>query len=177
MRRLLLAGFLLLLVGPPAQAVEFRKGADWRLYRNDRFGVTLWYPERFFRHERTSPGGDADLFVSRTGSARLLIGALRNEDGHTTSSYQREIERRSYGGFQVTYRRTSRDWFVMSGQGEGKIFYEKVIFSCVGQVINSFTLVYDVRARRVYDRVVEAIEPTLRPGGCQVDGVSGPAER
>jgi hypothetical protein len=165
-----LASIVLMLLVPlcsAAQAIELRHGADWRLYRNDRYGVTLSVPERYFRPERRSPAGDADLFVSHTGSARLLVGALRNSDRHTVASYQREVERRSYSGFQVTYRKAGRDWFVVSGRGQGKIFYEKVIFSCVGRLINSFALVYDARASHVYDRVVEAIEPTLRPGGCQ----------
>lgn len=165
--RLVTATLLLSALCLPAQAIELRHGSDWRLYRNDRYGVTLWVPERYFRPERRSPGGDADLFVSHTGSARLLVGALRNSDRHTVASYQREVERRSYSGFQITYRKTGRDWFVVSGRGQGKIFYEKVIFSCLGRIINSFALVYEARASHVYDRVVEGIEPTLRPGGCQ----------
>ncbi len=152
---------LLLFGGGSAEAQPSASG--WEIYRNTRYGVSLRYPDRLFRLERSSDGGDGDLYVARSGSAKLLIGALRNRDRATPAAYRRMIEARSYRGFDVTYRTGGQGWFVISGIGQGQIFYEKVMFSCGGALINSFALVYDVAERNVFDRVVEGIEPTFRP--------------
>ncbi len=153
---------LLLLIG--AGSAEAQPSASgWVTYQNARYGVSLRYPDRLFRLERSSEGGDGDLYVARSGRAKLLIGALRNTDRTTPAAYRRMIEARSYRGFDVTYRKSGEGWFVISGTGQGQIFYEKVMFSCGGALINSFALVYDVAERNVFDRVVEGIEPTFRP--------------
>ena len=107
------------------------------------------------------------LFASRDESAKLLVGAFRNAEKHTAASYQDFVARRSYGGFPVTYAPRGRTWFVLSGEHDGKIFYEKVMFSCQGGVITSFAMTYPSALRRAYDPVVERIENSFRPGpGC-----------
>ena len=46
--------------------------------------------------------------------------------------------------------------------------YEKAMFSCGGGLISSFAMTYPVEQRSLYDRIVERIEHTFRPGaeGC-----------
>jgi hypothetical protein len=51
---------------------------------------------------------------------------------------------------------------VLSGEGNGKTFYEKVIFSCNGRLINSFAMIYSTDEGRLFDRVVEGIEKSFR---------------
>lgn len=156
--------FSLLLVfalASPAGAQPSTSG--WQTYRNAKYGTTLQYPAALLRLERSTPEGDGDLYVARSGNAKLLIGALRNTDRTSLASYRKSIEARSYAGFDTTYRKSGEGWFVISGIGKGQIFYEKVMFSCGGVLINSFALVYDVSHRAVFDRVVEGIERSFRP--------------
>ena len=54
--------------------------------------------------------------------------------------------------------------FALSGEGNGQIFYEKAMFSCGGQRINSFAMIYRSDQRHIFDRIVERIEDTFRPG-------------
>jgi hypothetical protein len=137
---------------------------DWVPYRNDRFGFTLEYPAALLRPNRSSQAGDGLAFVSADGSAQLLVGALANEDGYSPAEYQGFIARRSYRGFPVTYAPRGRTWFALSGEHDGKVFYEKVMFSCGGSVINSFVMTYPAAAKRRWDGVVERIENSFRPG-------------
>jgi hypothetical protein len=37
---------------------------DWREYRNERFGLSLYYPAEIFTLDRTAEAGDAQVFVS-----------------------------------------------------------------------------------------------------------------
>jgi hypothetical protein len=137
---------------------------DWREYQNERFGFSLQYPADIFVVERTAEAGDGQVFVSQIGNARLLVGAFVNERSYSPASYQAYIARESYGGYAIGYQRLGRGWFVLSGDGQGKVFYEKVVFSCAGRLINSFALLYSVADRDTFDPIVERIEETFRSG-------------
>jgi hypothetical protein len=147
-----------------AQAQAPTAAHDWTFLRNDRFGFSLHYPADVFAAEKTSDAGDGQVFVSREGDARLLVGALRNVDRLSPGAYQELIARQSYADYAVTYRRLSGSWFVLSGEGGGKTFYEKVVFSCNGRLINSFAMIYPSDRGAVFDRIVEGIEKSFRPG-------------
>ena len=71
---------------------------------------------------------------------------------------------KSYPDYHVTYRKVSGSWFALSGEGNGKTFYEKVIFSCNGRLINSFAMIYPTAQSGLFDRVVEGIEKSFRAG-------------
>ena len=168
MRNLLII-FALLGISQVASAQEPSTGGSWQSYRNERFGLSLSYPADVFQLERTSDAGDGVVFVARGFDARMLVGALPNSDQQTTASYQEFIARKSYAEYQIRYRPLRTSWFVLSGEGNGRIFYEKVMFSCGGRLINSFALIYPAEQRHIFDRIVERIENTFRPGNssCQ----------
>ena len=161
----------LLAAFPAAHARDAVGGNDWTTFRNERFGFSLDYPADVFQMERASDAGDGQIFVSREGDARLLVGALSNNDMLSPAAYQSYIARQSYADFAISYRRLSANWFVLSGEGKGKTFYEKVIFSCNGRLINSFAMIYPSDRGHVFDRIVEGIEKSFRPGtiGCERD--------
>jgi hypothetical protein len=136
---------------------------SWAEYRNERYGFSLSYPADLFVVERTAEAGDGQVFVAKDADARLLVGALSNDSRTTPASYQDYIARSSYGQYQIGYRKLGRSWFVLSGEGHGKIFYEKVMFTCGGRLINSFAMIYPSDQRHLFDSVVERIEDTFRP--------------
>jgi hypothetical protein len=53
----------------------------------------------------------------------------------------------------------------MSGYRGDDIYYEKVMFSCGGRVVNVFAITYPRSTRRIYDQVVERMEDNFGPGG------------
>ena len=80
---------------------------------------------------------------------------------------------------EFIYRPRGNTWFVLSGEGDGKIFYEKVMFSCGGRLINSFALIYPAAQRQIFDPIVERVEDTFRAGttGCQQGAALPPEKR
>ena len=166
-----------LLLCPSAVAQERAPpaGHDWAVYRNDRFGFSLQYPTDVFQVERASDAGDGQVFVSGEGDARLLVGALPNSDRLSPAAYQNHIARQSYADYVVTYRRVSASWFALSGEGHGKTFYEKVIFSCGGRLINSFAMIYPSERAGLFDPIVEGIEKSFRAGTTSCPAVGAPA--
>jgi hypothetical protein len=153
---------LVLVITTPALAAAARD--SWVPYTNERFGFSFRYPADVFEPERKAERGDGELFVGAGGEARLLVGAFENSDGHTIASYMSFIRRDSYSKYPVSYAPRGQTWFVLSGETSQHVFYEKVMFSCGGRIINSFALTYPVAAKRVFDPVVEGIENSFRPG-------------
>ena len=93
-----------------------------------------------------------------------MVGALENREVHTVGSYMNMIRQHSYQGYHVDYAPRGATWFVLSGENDRDVFYEKVIFSCSGRLINSFALIYPIESKREFDPIVEGIEKTFRPG-------------
>ena len=134
---------------------------NWVEHRNDKYGFSLNYPGEIFKLERATEAGDGHAFVSADGKARLLVGALVNTSSFTPTGYQDHLALQSYGKSKVTYRPLGKTWFALSGEGNGEIFYEKVIFSCSGRLINSFAMIYPIEQRDVFDPLVERIEDSF----------------
>jgi hypothetical protein len=159
---LLRAGAIVMCIG---LATSQARALDWIPYQNDRFGFSLRYPGDLFAPDRKSEAGDGETFVNVQGEGRLLVGAFANSERHTVASYMGLIRRQSYGAFEVTYAPRAATWFVLSGENARKVFYEKVMFSCGGRIINSFSLIYPIEDKAKFDPVVTGIEKTFRPGG------------
>jgi len=163
------------LLAGPAVARDLRAEERWTDYRNEKFGFTLRYPGDVFALEKTSEAGDGQVFVARDGTARLLVGAFANDGGQSPAAYQDYIARQSYSEYRIDYRRLSGSWFVLSGEGNGKTFYEKVMFSCAGRLINSFAIVYPTDQRGDFDPIVEGMEASFQPAKECSDRVSAPS--
>jgi hypothetical protein len=173
----LMAVLLLALTAGQSAAREGDGPLGWTAYRNERYGFSLQYPADIFSVERTSEAGDGAVFATADGQAKLLVGALPNESRQSVASYQDYVQRNSYAGFAIDYRPLGTNWFVLSGDGNGQTFYEKVMFSCDGRLINSFALIYPTADKRRFDAIVEGIQATFRPAR-NCEGLPGrPASR
>ena len=131
---------------------------------DERFGLGLSYPANVFSLERATTEGDGQLFRSRDGKARLLIGAFVNTDRLSPATYQRFAARYSYAGMAIDYAPIGRSWTVLSGIRGDTMVYEKAMFSCGGKLISSFAMLYPVEDRSLIDPIVERIEDSFRPG-------------
>lgn len=159
-----LAMLAMFLIGGLSSAAS---SESWVELRNERFGFRLEYPTGLFQPHRSSQAGDGIVLESRDGAARLLVGAFANDAGYSLASYQSYLARQSYASFPVTYAPRGRTWFVLSGEHDGKIFYEKVMFSCGNGVITSFAMTYPAAQRQRFDAAVERMEDSFLPGsGC-----------
>jgi hypothetical protein len=144
---------------------------EWRVHHNKQYGFSLTYPASIFALSKTSDAGDAHIFNAPRHDARLLLGVLVNHDGYTPSSYFSYVASRSYPGYAVTYRKVGPSWFAISGEKDGKIFYEKVQFSCNSRLISSFVVVYPTSRQRTINPLIERMENTFRSArNCDLDG-------
>ena len=155
---------LIAAAGASNLAAHEARAGEWTRYHNERFGFGLEYPANLFRVERTTEAGDGRVFAAREGEARLLVGALANDDHHSAKGYQDFLARTSYAEYKITYRPLGDDWLVLSGEADGKIFYEKAVFSCGGELISSFALLYPADKREQFDPIVARVANSFVPG-------------
>jgi hypothetical protein len=136
--------------------------SSYTTYHNERFGFSISYPVGVFKLEKETE--DGRMMVSPDGRARLLFGAFENTGGDSLDRYRRQVLAQSYSGASLDYAPVRGRWFVLSGERDGIMFYERVTFTCGGQIINSWAMVYPVAERAFYDRLVEAVAKTYTPG-------------
>lgn len=158
--RISVAG-LLAIVALGAAAQE---QGGFAIYRNERHGFSLTYPAGTFAPQREAGSDEGRVFVSRDGQARLLAGALPNAEGVNLRDYRALVLQQSYPGAALDYAPVGGTWFVLSGVRDGVMFYERVTFTCGGRLINSWAMLYPAAERRLYDRIVEQVARSYRPG-------------
>lgn len=162
-RPLLIAG---LLAGSMALSVAqsiAQDGGSLSTYRNERHGFALAYPGAQFI-ALPSATEDGRQFVSKDGSARLLVGTLPNFDNKNLRDYRTFVLNESYPGAMITYAPVRDAWFVVSGTRNGMAFYQRVNFACGGRSINSWAVVFPEGQKAVYEPVIEQVHRTYRLG-------------
>lgn len=137
--------------------------AEWAKLVEPRFGGHIAYPADVFAPYPADPGEAEARFVSSDGRARLAMSAWTNDEGEAPGRMKSRLlaEARDRS---VTYNPGGRNWFVLSGYKGDDIYYQKVMYSCGGQVVTAFGLSYPAAQRHVYDPIVERIEDSFRPG-------------
>jgi hypothetical protein len=136
----------------------------WAYERDPGLGFDFSYPRDLFQRTEGDRKPSFHYFVSRDAEAKLMVGAWNNEAGQTPSEFKQWLLANTGGYDAMTYVPRGRTWFVVSGYRGGDIYYEKVMFSCGGSVVNVLAITYPKGLRRHYDPVVEQMEDSFRPG-------------
>lgn len=164
---MLMAALSLPAAAAPETPLGTGSSSGWAEIVDTRSGSRIRYPTGVFRERAAEPEGR--VLVSPDGDARLLVGSFLNEGGASLDAYREQLLSDNYGGAELDYAPRRKTWFVLSGTIGPMMFYERVSFTCSGRYINSWAMVYPVAQRKTYDRVVEAIAPTFRPGSHRCD--------
>jgi len=144
---------------PPLPPVE-----DWAVYQNERFGYRLVYPPRWFEAGPVSANGDSRAFTTPDGRARMVVFGAHNSEGLSLRDY-RETLLGEYGNYEeLTYSPVGKTWFVLSGYRGDTIYYQKVMFSCGGQIINVLSISFPAGDKPLFSPVIEKVEDRFRPG-------------
>ena len=135
----------------------------WAYERDPGLGFNFSYPRDLFQRTEGDGKPSFHYFVSRDADAKLMVGAWNNEAGQTPSEFKQWLLANTGGYDAMTYVPRGRTWFVVSGYRGDDIYYEKVMFSCGGSVVNVLAITYPKGLRRHYDPVVEQMEDSFRP--------------
>jgi len=146
---------LMLCIGGVARAAG--PETQWRDYSNARFAFAACYPASTFKMEPPPAIDDGRSFYSRDGAELDVFGSYFGADGGLAK--ERADEERNVEG-SINYRAAGTDWFVYSGSGRGKIFYNKTILRD-GRFV-SLAIKYPVAQRAKYDPIVRRMVACLK---------------
>jgi hypothetical protein len=155
----------------------------WATYRSPTMGFSLSLPDGLFKFDtsvqQVNGGG---VWLTDDRRARLIATSGPNTAGDTVAAYRDAIIKESYADARIDYSRVLNNGFVISGTvtsavtgtitgtvsgGEptaARMFYERVTFVCDGRFIYSWQMMYPVAQRQKFDRIVEAINRSYKPG-------------
>jgi len=137
--------------------------AGWQPYVNDRFGAAADVPADYKAGEPPA-NGDGLTFTSPDGEARILIwGGLATVTDESFADYAKRLV--SYDrddGWDVSYSASRDDWFAFSGSKADRIFYEKVVKACKGEIANHLRLEYPAARKKEFDPIVAHVAKSLR---------------
>lgn len=158
-----LVGLGFIAAGQPADAQRRWSGA-WGTINDKRYGFQIAYPADLLFPTDAPYGVDGRILQSRDGRAKLLVATFLNDQNVDIEAYRQFLLDGNYAGTRIDYAPVKSRWFVLSGERGDLTFYERVTFSCNGQLINSWAMVYPTAQKRLYDAVVEAVAKTYAPG-------------
>jgi hypothetical protein len=159
---------LFLVVGLSASdaAPKYRPKPDegWTTYKNERFGYSLYYPAGLFTAGQPPENGSGMTFTSRDGRAKVVVFGVNNGDKLSPREYRRVLLQ-EFGGYdKLDYSPVGQTWFVLSGFRGENIYYQKVMFSCAGSIINVLSITFPTAEKPFYESLVELIEDNFKTG-------------
>ncbi|WP_179301107.1 MULTISPECIES: hypothetical protein [unclassified Mesorhizobium] len=130
-------------------------------YANARFGTVCTFPDEIFTDRQPEPeNGDGQVWLSADGASLTCSGIL-NVDDDTPKGFVADEKASKEPDYTVTYSKTGKNWAVLSGMKDGKIFYERRLFGRDG-VIRTVWIDYPPALKSKYDPLVGAIAGSLK---------------
>jgi hypothetical protein len=141
----------------------------WSTYKSPDFGFSFAFPDGLFKLDTSSPQANGGgIWLSEDRRARLIATSGPNDGRETLAAYRQTILKESYAAARLDYAPMLPTGFVLSGvlaspQGE-RMFYERVTFVCDGRFIYGWQMMYPAAQRQKFDRIVEAVSRSYKPG-------------
>ncbi|WP_421381780.1 hypothetical protein ACOJQI_21020 [Bacillus salacetis] len=145
---------------PQATKEMTPKSRAYNTYNNERFGFSLQYPEGMTM-DPPSTNGDGGTF--RNGDLTVTAyGGHTNtvQQGETIGTYyKQDLENITAS---IAYKRLADDWYVISYEEDGTIYYKKFFFG--EQSFNTFIISYPASKQDEYGSVTTHIAETFTSG-------------
>jgi hypothetical protein len=125
---------------------------NWKSYTNVRFQYHICYPADLLVPQGEPDNSDGQKFLAHDGAQLIVYGSNNALNESLKEMLASTASRLTGASGKVTYKALKRNWFVVSGENEGTIFYSKVLYSH-GQ-FKSFELTYDRSAGALYGPVI-----------------------
>jgi hypothetical protein len=151
------------LIIPTVQAQSTPEAGGTATYRNERFGFSFSYPAQLFSPDPQLESEAGTALATADGRVRLLASAGPNATEGDLDSYRKFVLSETYAGAKITYAPVRSNWFVVAGEKDGRVFYERITFACSGTRIYGWQMTYPIADRAKFDPIVESIHKSYRP--------------
>jgi hypothetical protein len=135
---------------------------NYRVYHNVRFDYSISYPANVLIPQGEAVNRDGQRFMSRDGRTEMLVYGSHNSLDQTLGQvYDEEISRSpAHPNRTVTYQVLKRDWFVLSGIEDGRVFYQKTFLR--NGVFKTFRIVYDQSDKNEFDPITTRVANSFK---------------
>lgn len=140
-----------------------KKKSEYSRYHNERYGFSLDVPT-FLEHKDIPDNGDGAIFYDGSGEVELSAygcHAAGLQDYNTIDSLYQTIK--NSVDYKVTYDAKKDNWFVLSGESDGNIVYEKYVLKS-DETYNCFCIVYPKHRKKEFDEIVTHINKSFKTG-------------
>jgi hypothetical protein len=157
MKNFLLLFGIFLIFGSFAAAQE-----KYESYSNERFFFSIDYPSDLMKMQPPPDNDDGRTFLSNDGQTEVRVWGQYNADSKTLNE-RYTIDLKGFTG-KPSYIELKRDWYVLSGMKEGKIFYEKTLVRRRGDtdVFFTFTITYPSGMKAKFDPIVKRMAESFK---------------
>jgi hypothetical protein len=140
--------------------------AEWTIYSNARFGVSIDVPPGFVNDVTEPENGDGLTFHSADGKAALLVWGNNLVDEDFNQHVAARLKSDAADGWNISYVAgvDGTGWQVYSGTRKGRLLYAKSISSCKNTQAVHFRIEYPQTQKNDYDPVVERLAKSLTAG-------------
>ena len=145
----------------PAGAMDHEN--NYQTYSNARFAYSISYPSNLLIPQGESDNGDGQKFQSKDGHAIMLVYGSNNVLGQTIKQLYAEASR---GGASdhpkrsITYKILKGDWYVISGNENGRVFYQKTMLR--RDAIKTFSIEYGEAQKGIFNPVTTKIAMSFK---------------
>lgn len=126
------------------------------------------YPASFVPDPDSVPeNGDSARFWAAGRQATAVVTGLRNTERQSLAAVLAEAERDigENARGSVTYRRVTRDWFVLTGHLADRIYYRRSFLARDGAVIVTLWIEFPRALKPCLERAVATMSLSFRPLG------------
>lgn len=153
---ILMTGICLIFVAVAAAQDKFSN------YSNERFFFSIDYPADLLKMLPPPDNDDGRTFRSDDKQVEMQVWGEYNAEFKTLQErYERDLK-----GFteKPAYMVSKRDWYVLSGLKDNKIFYEKVLIRRRGDtdIFFTFTMEYPASLRAKFDPIVKRMADSFK---------------
>lgn len=131
----------------------------WQTYTNGRFGYSVCYPADLLRPQTESGNGDGRMFVGPRGTKLLVWGGWNVMQQSVAQERNDRAREFTNSGYTISYQVVRHDWFVLSGSGRGKSFYQRMIVTHDREV--GFSIEYPAADATLWNPVVAKLSRCL----------------
>jgi hypothetical protein len=134
----------------------------YQTYYNTRFDYSIAYPANLLFPQGEAANGDGQKFLSRNGRAEMLVYGSNNALNRTLRQIFQEKTGNSskHPNRVITYQVLRRNWFVVSGTENGRVFYQKSLLR--NGVFKTFQIEYDENERELFNPVTTKVAASFK---------------
>ena len=133
----------------------------WKTYTNVRFAYSVCYPSDLLLSQGEAENSDGQKFISTDNRAEALVYGSNNAlNQRAEDLYSDNIRSAEKEGIHISYKLLRHDRFAISGEGNGKVLYERVVLS--QGVFKTLRLEYPAEMKGDFDPIISAMSACFR---------------